>query len=271
MVDSLGASPRADNRGGVARTSAVQTLDRAVALLEAVAEAGPVSLAALAERTGLTRPTVHRIAGALEAHGLLGRDGEGRFHLGGRIVGWGARAGDTVGLARRAQPVLDALLARTGESAQLYVREGIRRVCIASAERTSGLRDTVPLGASLPLTAGSGGTVLLAWAPDLDRVAGVDAARVAEARAHGFAASVEEREPGVASVSAPVHDANGAVVAAISVSGPADRVGPGAGHRFGPAVLDAASALETGPGTRRAESGAPSMSPPRNRPETERP
>jgi DNA-binding IclR family transcriptional regulator len=226
------------------RTTAVQTLDRAVVLLEVVADDGPITLAGLVEATGLTRPTVHRLVRALEEHGLLGRDGRGRVRLGGRLVGWGARAARSLGLAQVAGPVLEALLARTGESAQLYVREGDRRVCIASAERTSGLRDTVPLGASLPLTAGSGGAVLLAWALDAERFATVSGARLAEVRDQGWAESVGEREPGVASVSAPVRDATGAVLGAISVSGPVERLGRRPGARLAGPVLEAAAALE---------------------------
>ncbi|MDQ1466841.1 MAG: hypothetical protein QOH10_1256 [Actinomycetota bacterium] len=238
MLDSIEASAPAGNP----RTTAVQTLDRAVLLLEVVADDGPIALAGLVEATGLTRPTVHRLVRALEDHGLLGRDGQGRMRLGGRLVGWGARAGRSLGLAQVAGPVLEALLARTGESAQLYVREGDRRVCVASAERTSGLRDTVPLGASLPLTAGSGGAVLLAWAADAERFPTV--ARLAEVRDRGWAESVGEREAGVASVSAPVRDATGAVLGAVSVSGPVDRLGRRPGARLAGPVLEAAAALE---------------------------
>jgi DNA-binding IclR family transcriptional regulator len=227
-----------------AQTTAVQTLDRAVVLLEIVADEGPVSLAGLVEMTGLTRPTVHRLVRALEDHGLLGRDARGRVRLGGRLVGWGARAARSLALAQVAGPVLDTLLARTGESTQLYVREGDRRVCVASAERTSGLRDTVPLGASLPLIAGSGGAVLLAWALDADRFPAVAPGRLASVRAQGWAQSVGEREPGVASVSAPVRDAAGAVLGAISVSGPVERLGREPGTSLAGPVLEAAAALE---------------------------
>ena len=237
MLDSL------DRRAGGPAT-AVQTLDRAVQLLAVVADEGPIGVAALAAATGLTRPTVHRLVGSLEAHGLLGRDGEGRLRLGGRLVGWGARAARSLALAQDAAPVLDGLLAATGESAQLYVREGDRRVCVASAERPSGLRDTVPLGASFPLTAGSGAKVLLAWAADADRFPGVPAETLAQVRARGWAESVGEREAGVASVSAPVRDATGAVVGAISVSGPVERLGRQPGTRLAAPVLAAAAALE---------------------------
>jgi DNA-binding IclR family transcriptional regulator len=221
-------------------TTGVQTLDRVVLLVDAVAQHEPCGLADLARFTALPRPTAHRLAVALEQHNLLTRDDAGRFVLGPRLVGWGATAGR--GLIDAAQPVLAQLVVDTGESAQLYVREGDRRVCVATQERRSGLRDTVPLGAVMPLTKGSGGTVLLAWADDAARFK-VDPKLLATVRRRGWAQSVGEREAGVASVSAPVRDARGLVVAAISVSGPSDRLSADSGRRLAPAVLAAAANL----------------------------
>jgi DNA-binding IclR family transcriptional regulator len=222
------------------RATGVQTLDRAVQVVDAVAQLGPCSLGDLVRATGLPRPTAHRLAVALTRHHVLARADGGGFVLGPRLVGWGATAGR--GLVDAAQPVLIQLVADTGESAQLYVREGDRRVCVATHERPSGLRDTVPLGAVMPLARGSGGTVLLAWSDDRDRF-DVDAAVLESVRSVGWAQSIGEREPGVASVSAPVRDGRGEVVAAISVSGPADRFGSDPGQWLAPTVLAAAAAL----------------------------
>jgi len=223
----------------------VQTLDRVVVVLEAVAVAGPCSLADLVRHTGLARPTAYRLAVACEGHGLLARDEDGRFRLGGRLVGWGARAAHASGLAAAAGPLLAALVDETGESAQLYVREGDTRVCIATHERASGLRDTVPLGAVMPLGKGSGGKALLAWAADRGQFT-VPAPELDAVRAAGFAQSVGEREAGVASVSAPVRASDGTVVAAISVSGPAERMGEDARRRYGASVRAAAELLARG-------------------------
>ncbi|MCU1428280.1 MAG: transcriptional regulator, IclR family [Actinomycetia bacterium] len=220
----------------------VQTLDRAVQLLEAVATSGRATLADLVQTTGLARPTAHRLAVALEKQGLLARDDDGRFRLGSRLVAWGAAAARDFPLADAARPVLAQLVDETGESAQLYVRDADRRVCVAARERSSGLRDTVPLGAVLPLNAGSGAKVLLAWADDADRF-DVDPRVLAGVRQKGWAESVAEREAGVASVSAPVRDRDGRVVAAISVSGPIDRMGRRPGRRLADAVLAAAARL----------------------------
>ena len=155
----------------VAPRSGVQTLDRAVAVLDAVARSAPCSLADLVRETGLARPTAHRLAVALEGHGLVVRDRDGRFRLGARLVGWGAAAGAALALVEPARDILQRLSEATGESAQLYVREGDQRVCVVTHERPTGLRDTVPLGAVMKLTRGSGGRVLLAFVNPLAKPA----------------------------------------------------------------------------------------------------
>jgi DNA-binding IclR family transcriptional regulator len=224
----------------VSVTSGIQVLDRAVLVVDTLAREGPCSLADLQRSTGLPRPTAYRLAVALERHGVLSRDDDGRFLLGHRLAAWGAVAGR--GLADAGRPVLARLGEATGESAQLYVREVDHRVCVAVHERPSGLRDTVPLGAVFPLDRGSGGKVLLAWADDAGRFE-VRAHDLAEVRRRGWAETAGEREPGVASVSAPVFDGSRMVVAAISVSGPIDRLGQHPGRRLGAAVTAAAGEL----------------------------
>src|SRR3954466_2209612 len=178
--------------------SGVGVIDKSAAILEALAEIGPATLAELVEATGLSRPTAHRLALALEAHGLVGRDERGRFRIGVRLAAWGRQA-DAVPalLIDEAGGVLASLRDETGESAQLYVREGDGRVCVAVAERPAGLRDTVPVGARLSLVAGSGAKVLLAWADPADWPDGADGAALRTVRSRGWAASVAEREAGV--------------------------------------------------------------------------
>jgi len=227
----------------VEHTSAVGVLDKAVLVLSAV-EGGAGTLAELTARTGLSRATTHRLAVALEVHRLLARDRDGRWRLGGRL-GELARAGTGDLLLERAGPVLARLRDATGESAQLYRRQGDSRVCMAAAERGSGLRDTVPVGTLLPMTAGSAAQVLLAWTPDDPLAAhAAFAPRVlTDVRRRGWAHSVAEREQGVASVSAPVRGRSGEVVAAVSVSGPLERLTRSPGRLHAPAVLAAAATL----------------------------
>ena len=118
-------------------------------------------------------------------------------------------------------------------------------MCVASVERVGGgLRDTVPVGAVLPLKRGSGGKVLLAWAEDKKEFSGVETAELEEIRSRGWAESVAEREAGVASVSAPVFGADGKLRAAVCASGPISRLGEHPGERLAGPVVAAARKIE---------------------------
>jgi DNA-binding IclR family transcriptional regulator len=215
-------------------------LDKAIAILGATVDGA--SLAELVERSGLPRATAHRLAQALEVHRMLVRDEQGRWRPGPRLAEFANAAPDI--LLTAATPVLSALRDATGESTQLYLRRADERICVAAAERSSGLRDTVPIGAALPMIAGSGAQVLLAWEPPESVLPLLPRCRfsgrtLAEVRRRGWAASVAEREPGVASVSAPVRDRGGRVIAAISISGPIERLGRRPGERHAVAVVRA--------------------------------
>lgn len=223
--------------------SGVGVLDKSVAVLAALAERGPLSLAGLVEATGLSRATAHRLAAALEAHRLVGRDGAGRYRLGLRLLGWAGAVSTELGLVEAARPVLEALRDETGESAQLFVRDGDSRLCVAASERPSGLRDTVPVGAVLPIGRGSGGKVLLAFGDAAD-ASGIDPSELETIRRRGWAVSVAEREEGVCSVSAPVLDSGGRIHAALGVSGPINRLGRQPGKRLAGPVVAAARELE---------------------------
>lgn len=240
-MDSIdGRGVESKNRSGVG------VLDKAVVILSFLSEGGPATLAEVVGGTGLSRPTAHRLLAALEAHGMVGRAG-GRYSLGLRLLGWGNQV---VGmdLVEAGRSVLVALRDETGESTQLYVREGDRRVCLVCAERVGGgLKDIVPVGAVLPLDRGSGGKVLLAWSEDGERL--MKAAELAEIRAQGWAESVAEREAGVASVSAPVFGDGGALRAAVCASGPISRLGEHPGGRLAGPVVAAAREIESALGS----------------------
>lgn len=226
--------------------SGVGVIDKAALVLDAL-EAGPTTLAQLVTATGLARPTVHRLAVALAHHRLVGRDIQGRFVLGGRLVELASAAGEDR-LIAASGPVLLALRDATGESSQVFRRQGEWRVCVASAERPIGLRDTIPVGTSLSMKAGSAAQCLLAW-EDHDRLLeGLQNARftptvLAGVRRRGWAQSLGEREPGVASVSAPVRGPSGRVIAAVSISGPIERLTRQPGRIHAEVVTRAAASL----------------------------
>lgn len=207
--------------------SGVGVVDKVAAVLRALETNGPSSLLELQQATALPRATAHRLATALEDHGLIRRDDEGHFALGWGLVSLGRAASAVLPLIELARPVLDSLRTKTGESVQLYVQEGDARRCLVSLESPHGLRWIVPEGSLLPLNAGSAGHVLSGERTDK----------------HGWIQSVGEREAGVASVSAPVLNAQGNIIAAISVSGPIERLTRRPGERHGAAVVRAAKNL----------------------------
>ncbi|WP_313675245.1 IclR family transcriptional regulator [Mycolicibacterium sp.] len=225
--------------------SGIGVLDKAVVVLRAVAEK-PCALAELCERTGLPRATAHRLAAGLEVHRLIVRDSAGRWRPGPALTELSAGVADP--LLAAGATVLPQLREATGESVQLYRRDGTTRVCIAALEPPAGLRDTVPVGSRLPMTAGSGARVLLAYSDPATQQAVLPTAAftertLSEVRRRGWAQSAAEREPGVASVSVPVRDRSGAVIAAVSVSGPIDRMGRQPGPRWAADLVAAAEEL----------------------------
>jgi DNA-binding IclR family transcriptional regulator len=226
-------------------TSGIGVVDKSVAILSAVATT-PRTLAELVTVTSLPRATAHRLAVALEVHRLVARDAEGRFVLGPRVGELAHALPDA--LVAAAQPVLAWVRDECGESSQLYRRDGAERVCVAAAERVSGLRTTVPVGARLPLTAGSGAQVLCAWTDpaligDVLAASSFTPRLLAEVRRRGWAQSIAQREAGVASVSAPVFTATGGLLAAISISGPIERLGRAPGARYAPVLLAGAKRI----------------------------
>lgn len=202
-------------------------LDKSVRILEVLADGRRRSLGELVADTGQPRATCHRLAHALQAHGLAHLGTDDRWELGARLGELAGSLGGSV-LAAAASWPLHQLAEVTGESAQIYVVRAGQRVCVTAVESSQSLRTIVPVGATLPLDRGSAGQVLSLDPMVLRR---------------GWAESVEQREKGVASVSAPVHR-EGAVVAAVSVSGPVDRTTRQPGRRYAAAVIAAAAAIE---------------------------
>ena len=120
--------------------SGVGVLDKAVGVLRALRANGPLGLAELQQATELPRATAHRLAVALEEHGLVRRDGAGRFCLGFELIAMGRAAADSFPLGDLGRPLLVELRDETGESVQLFVREGDERRCVVSLQSPHGLR-----------------------------------------------------------------------------------------------------------------------------------
>jgi IclR family acetate operon transcriptional repressor len=200
---------------------------------------------------------VYRLAQALDAHGMLERDGS-RFRLGVTLLHLGARVAEGFDLRRQVMPHLQWLKANTDENAELHIRRGEARVVIEMVRSSQNLRPIVELGASLPLHLGAAGKVLLAWLPaeQRDSLVAASVARFGEGRPfdadalrdrlrrvkeEGWTASEGERSPGVASIAAPVFEADGTVAGAVALSAPAARLQAERCRALAPLVCEAAA------------------------------
>ncbi|MEB3370470.1 IclR family transcriptional regulator [Saccharopolyspora mangrovi] len=205
--------------GPIIRSTGVGVLDRVVAVLDAV-EVRHMTASELARHLGLSVPTTHRLVSSMIAHTLLSRDDDGRLHLGPRF--------SSPYLEQICAPVLTDLQQQTGETAQLWVRRGEHRLCLASVDSPAELRASVPVGTLLPLDAGGSAAKVL----------------TEPMRKPGWAESVSQRTPGLCSVSAPVRRPSGETVAAVCLSAPVIRVDDaGPGTVYGETVASAAAQL----------------------------
>ena len=200
-------------------------MDKAFVVLNALV-ARPLSLSESVEATGIPRATCHRLLAALEHHGAVRRNNEGLYCLGPTLAGLGRGAAVQFPFLERAREIATEIRDRTGESVQVFIAETDGRRCVISLESPNGLRWIVPEGSLFPLARGSAGKVL--------------SAKTATAT---WVESVEERVKGVASVSAPILDADGHVIAAISISGPLERMSRTPGAKFGTVVVRGAKTL----------------------------
>lgn len=234
------------NDAAPSRKSAVQSIDRSVWILNAIRDAGhPLPLSRIAERTGLTRSTVHRLLSSMLVHGLIEQDSPGGLYaIGPRIADLAHGAMPAVQrLVTRAQPIMDALRDETGETIGLHMRKGTaHRLVVGQSMSHLELRRTyAEIGDSLPIYQGAPGKLLLAHLPEefLEEVLKgqlapvtehtiVDAeqlrAQLVEIRAQGYALSLQERNPGVSTVAVGLPASSGEVTRALSLTGPAVRL-----------------------------------------------
>ncbi len=226
------------NEAAVTSPTGTQAVDRAAQLLREVVRCGdPVTFTELTAATGLAKSTTSRLLMALERGGLVRRDSRGRFRPGEMFVRYAWRGGPEAGLVGIARPFLDRLGAATGETVNLGVASNGMVEQIAQVDSTYLIGGTNWVGLSVPLHCAALGKVLLAYgaaqlppgrlghrtARTITSRAALQAS-LAEVRRHGYALTDQELEPGLIAVAAPVYSGGSAVVAALSVSGPASRL-----------------------------------------------
>jgi IclR family transcriptional regulator, acetate operon repressor len=223
----------------VTSPTGTQAVDRAAQLLIEVARhRDPVSFAELIAASGLAKSTTSRLLTALERNGLVRRDLTGRFSPGEVFVSYAWRGGAEADLVSVAQPVLAELGEETGETVNLGVaRDGGLVEQIAQVDSKYLIGGTNWVGLTVPLHCAALGKVLLAFGaaelPDsrlerrTDRTItsrSVLAGELTAVRERGYAVTIEELEPGLVAVAAPVFADGGIVLGALSVSGPASRL-----------------------------------------------
>lgn len=220
-----------------------QTVMRAISILNCFSTERPeLGVREVARRLGLASSTTGRLLATLASAGVVTQDTPARtYRLGPRVLAWAGLYTGVLDVRATARPILERLRRATGETTTLDVQDGHERVCVERLEGPQSIRAFVRLGERMPLYAGAGGKVLLAFLPADERAAILDRLvlarftpntitnrarlerELAVIRRQGHATTVGERFAGAASVAAPVYGGDGSLVAALNVFGPADR------------------------------------------------
>jgi len=206
-------------------------VDRALTLLGAFrAGDAELSLTELAARTQLYKSTALRLLASLEHAGLLQKLEDGRYALGTELARLHGIYAASFSLDRIIVPVLQDLVAATGESAAYHVRQGKgedwARLCLYRVDSPHAVRDHVKAGDLLPADRGAGARVLVAFGESTLPVSRQDRQLFTRIRADGFVALVGDRHPDLAGISAPVFHANGTLAGAITLTMPSHRYKP---------------------------------------------
>jgi len=234
-----------------------QAIDRAAELLVRVVESPrPLAVGELAESTGLPKSTTSRLVGALERQGLLQRVGDrGGVRPGPALIRFAQRSVPEESLLELSAEALEWLAAESGETVNLAVPSplGVEHLAQRDSAHFVGVANWV--GRRVPTHAAANGKVFLAWGamPVPDRLERLTARTIVEpgeldgelaaVRSRGWATTVDELELGLSALAAPVRDAGGAVVAALSVSAPTLRLAPARIERIAPGLLEQARSL----------------------------
>ncbi|MEZ0165878.1 IclR family transcriptional regulator [Kineococcus sp. LSe6-4] len=250
-----------------ARPSPVQSVDRAVTVLEVLAELGEAGVTEISQRLDVHKSTAFRLVTALEARGLVEQVGDrGKYRLGLAVVRLAGAVSDQLDVTRRARPACEELAATTGETVNVALPDGDAAINVDQVRGSSTVAARNWVGERTPLHATSSGKVLMAFCPPV-RAAGLagrlrrftDATTTRrrdleealdKIAVDGFAATREELEVGLNAVAAPVRGADGEVVAALSVSGPSHRLTAERLREITPAVVAAADRASAALGRR---------------------
>ena len=239
----------------------LQSVTRAIRALELIAEAGELGVTELGRRLEVHKATASRLVATLAERGLVERDAVSeKYRLGFGLIRLAGAAMAGLDLVRTAHPILEELADRTRETVNLGVLSGGAVVYVDQVSGTHAIVSVSWVGRRTPLHCTSNGKVLLAYLSDAERdrlLAGplkretpatiVDVkvlhAQLREILVRGYAQTLEELEEGLNAVAAPIRQADGQALAAVSVSGPAFRMRPVDLPRIARLTVDAANAI----------------------------
>lgn len=227
---------------GSTEEGSVRLVDRVIDLLSALERAEhPVGLSEVSRATGIHMATSQRLLNALELRGFVQKE-RGMYQLGPAIVPLSRSFLTRNSLTRSAQPVLEELVAITGETASLYVRQGMERILLQRVESPHPLRFVTRIGERLPLHTGASGQLLMGAMPEAELNRFLEGkeefrfssglvltrdemrARVQQATRQGFAVGRDERFTGIVSVGAPVVQPDRGTIAVVAVTAPTSRL-----------------------------------------------
>jgi DNA-binding IclR family transcriptional regulator len=255
------------------RLSSVAT---AIRLLNAFSEdETEIGVSALSKRLGIAKSTVHRLAVTLVAEGILEQNPESeKYRLGITLFRLGALVRQRMNVSNEAKPFLVELRTLTNETVHLAILHDQQIMYVYNLESQQAVRARSDVGVRKPTYCTAEGLALLAFQDD-DIVESVIAAgltprtprtrtdpaqlraALAEVRQRGYAVEDEESELGMRGVAAPIRDATGAVVAAVGLAGPAQRLSKKLIAQIAPSVVRTADAISARLGYRlRARSYA---------------
>lgn len=235
----------------------VRAVERALDVLLCFTEKQELGLTEISAMAGLHKSTVHRLLASLESKGFIVRDSKTeKYRLGIRIWELAASLDQSDNPAILLLPEMEKLRDAIGETVTLYIRDGMERVRIQAVQSKQAIRRVAEIGARLPLYVGASSKVLLAfageevrrsvmndprWPSSVDRTSYLQ--QLEEIREKGYATSSEEREPGAAAVASPIIDRSGELAAALSVSGPSNRLTLELMREIAPQVMEAARVM----------------------------
>ena len=226
----------------VKRDMSVQSVDRAVSILQVLAHRGPTAVTDVANELGIHKSTVFRLLYTLEARGLVDQTGvRGRYQLGHGVVQLAAGASRKLDLSQMSRRICENLAEQVGESVSVDLADGDSVLSLDQVIGTASVTSVNWVGKRTPMHATSSGKVFLAFMPPEQRLAYFREPRqrftehtrtgqrdletqLELVRTRGYGATLEEYEIGLAAVAAPIRDLDGQVVAAISISGPNFRI-----------------------------------------------